>query len=99
MTRKPHDGGLSRRWLMQACDDSLARLGIDHIDIYYLHKDDPDTPLEETVGALGDLMRAGKIRYFGVSNYPRLAHRRDRAPNARRWACRGPSSASRTTTC
>ena len=43
--------GLSRRWIMQACDDSLARLGTDYIDIYYLHKDDTDTPLAETVGA------------------------------------------------
>jgi aryl-alcohol dehydrogenase-like predicted oxidoreductase len=69
MTKKPHDGGLSRRWIMQACDDSLKRLATDYIDIYYLHKDDVDTPLEETVDAIGDLIRAGKIRYFGVSNY------------------------------
>ncbi len=69
MTAKPHDGGLSRRWILQACDDSLARLATDYIDIYYLHKDDPDTPVAETVGALGDLIRSGRIRYFGVSNY------------------------------
>ena len=69
MTKKPHDGGLSRRWIVQACDDSLARLATDCIDIYYLHKDDPDTPLAETIGAMGDLIRAGKVRYFGVSNY------------------------------
>jgi aryl-alcohol dehydrogenase-like predicted oxidoreductase len=69
LTRRPHDGGLSRRWLLAACDDSLARLGLDHVDIYYLHRDDPGTPLAETVGAIGDLVRAGKIRYFGVSNY------------------------------
>jgi len=66
---KPHDGGLSRRWLLAACDDSLARLATDYIDIYYLHKDDRDTPLAETVGAIGDLIRSGRIRYFGVSNY------------------------------
>jgi aryl-alcohol dehydrogenase-like predicted oxidoreductase len=65
----PNRGGLSRRWLMQACEDSLARLGSDWIDIYYLHKDDYDTPLEETVRALGDLIRQGKVRYFGVSNF------------------------------
>jgi aryl-alcohol dehydrogenase-like predicted oxidoreductase len=69
MTTKPHDGGLSRRWIVQACEDSLKRLATDYIDIYYLHKDDTDTPLDETVQAVGDLIRAGKIRYFGVSNY------------------------------
>ena len=61
--------GLSRRWIMRACDASLARLGSDHIDIYYLHYDDTATPLAETIAALGDLMSAGKIRYFGVSNF------------------------------
>jgi aryl-alcohol dehydrogenase (NADP+) len=69
MTQAPHDGGLSRRWLMQACDDSLKRLATDYIDIYYLHKDDPDTPMAETIDAIGDLIRAGKIRYLGISNY------------------------------
>ncbi len=69
MTSKPHDGGLSRRWIMRACDDSLARLGTDFIDIYYLHRDDPGTPLAETIAAIGDLIRSGKIRYFGVSNF------------------------------
>ena len=69
MTGRPHDGGLSRRWIQRACDDSLERLGTDCIDIYYLHRDDPDTPIAETVGAIGDLIRTGKVRYFGVSNY------------------------------
>ncbi len=69
MTAKPHDGGLSRRWIVQACEDSLKRLATDYIDIYYLHRDDTETPLEETIEAIGDLIRAGKIRYFGVSNY------------------------------
>jgi aryl-alcohol dehydrogenase-like predicted oxidoreductase len=65
----PHTGGSSRRWIFQACDASLARLRCEWIDIYYLHKDDPRTPLEETVAALGELIDAGKIRYFGVSNF------------------------------
>jgi aryl-alcohol dehydrogenase (NADP+) len=65
----PNGGGLSRKWVMRAIDASLRRLGTDYIDIYYLHKEDLGTPLEETVRAMGDLVRAGKIRYFGVSNY------------------------------
>src|SRR5205085_8196047 len=65
----PNRVGLSRRWVLQAAEDSLTRLGTDHIDIYYLHKEDHATPLEETVRAMGELMRQGKIRYFGVSNY------------------------------
>ncbi|QPF85549.1 aldo/keto reductase [Bradyrhizobium genosp. L] len=65
----PNHGGLSRRWVFQAADASLKRLGTDFIDIYYLHKEDHATPLEETVRAIGDLIRAGKLRYFGVSNY------------------------------
>ena len=69
LTSRPHDGGLSRRWVLQACDDSLARLATDYIDIYYLHRDDRRTPIAETVGAIGDLVRGGKIRYFGLSNY------------------------------
>lgn len=63
-------GGLSRRWIFRACEASLRRLGTDWIDLYYLHREDRATPIEETVHAMGDLMRAGKIRYFGVSNHP-----------------------------
>jgi aryl-alcohol dehydrogenase (NADP+) len=65
----PNHGGLSRRWVLQAADESLKRLATDYIDIYYLHKEDHATPLDETVRAIGDLIRAGKVRYFGVSNY------------------------------
>ncbi|MDH3280166.1 MAG: aldo/keto reductase [Gammaproteobacteria bacterium] len=61
--------GLSRRWIDKALDDSLRRLGTDYIDVYYLHREDPDTPLAETVDALARHMAAGKIRYFGVSNF------------------------------
>jgi len=69
MGTDPNRAGLSRRWVMQAAEESLRRLGTDHIDIYYLHKEDHGTPLDETVRALGDLVRQGKIRHFGVSNY------------------------------
>src|SRR6202521_5299381 len=63
----PNRGGLSRRWVLQAADESLKRLGTDSIDIYYLHKEDHSTPLEETVRAVGEVIRQGKVRYFGVS--------------------------------
>jgi aryl-alcohol dehydrogenase-like predicted oxidoreductase len=69
MAPGPNGGGLSRKWCLRAVEDSLRRLGTDYIDIYYLHKEDHGTPLAETVRAMGDLIRAGKIRYFGVSNY------------------------------
>ena len=65
----PNRGGLSRRWVLQAADESLKRLGTDYIDIYYLHKEDHSTPLQETVRAMGELIQQGKVRYFGVSNY------------------------------
>lgn len=61
--------GTSRKWVMRAVEGSLARLGTDYIDVYYLHKEDHRTPLAETVRAMADLVRQGKIRYFGVSNY------------------------------
>jgi aryl-alcohol dehydrogenase-like predicted oxidoreductase len=65
----PNQGGLSRKWVMQAVEASLKRLGTDYIDLYYLHKEDHDTPLAETVHALADLIRQGKLRYVGLSNY------------------------------
>jgi aryl-alcohol dehydrogenase (NADP+) len=65
----PNGGGLSRHYAFRAVQASLRRLGTDVIDILYLHKEDHGTPLAETVGALADLIRAGHIRYFGVSNY------------------------------
>lgn len=69
MGEGPNRRGASRRWIMEAVEGSLRRLGTDHIDLYYLHKEDPSTPLDETVRAMGDLIRQGKIRYFGLSNY------------------------------
>jgi aryl-alcohol dehydrogenase (NADP+) len=66
----PTGADLSRQYVTYAAEASLRRLGTDHIDLYYLHHDDPGTPLEETVRALADLVRAGKIRYIGLSNFP-----------------------------
>ena len=65
----PNDRGLSRRHCFDAVEASLKRLGTDTIDILYLHREDHDTPLAETVRAMADLIRAGKVRHFGVSNY------------------------------
>jgi aryl-alcohol dehydrogenase-like predicted oxidoreductase len=65
----PNDRGLSRRHIARAAEASLKRLGMEVIDILYLHREDHGTPIEETVGALGELMRQGKIRYFGLSNF------------------------------
>ena len=64
-----NDLGLSRRHLQRALDDSLRRLGVDCVDLYQVHSWDPVTPLEETLGALDDLVRAGKVRYVGLSNF------------------------------
>lgn len=65
----PNQRGLSRRRVVEACEASLRRLGTEWIEIYYLHKEDHGTPLEETVRAVADLIRAGKVRYLGLSNY------------------------------
>ncbi len=64
----PNDSGLSRRHVIAACDASLRRLRTDYIDLYYIHRWDADTPIDETLGAFDDLRRAGKIRYAGCSN-------------------------------
>lgn len=63
----PNDRGLSRKHIMSALDASLQRLGNDYIDLYQLHRFDPETPVEETMSALHDLVRAGKVRYIGAS--------------------------------
>ena len=62
--------GSSRRWLVTELENSLRRLGVDHVDLYQIHRWDPRTSDEETLSALTDLQRAGKIRYFGSSTYP-----------------------------
>ncbi|MFB3135016.1 MAG: aldo/keto reductase, partial [Rhodospirillales bacterium] len=65
----PHQKGLGRKWISRAIDASLKRLGTDYVDIYYLHLDDPETPLEETIATLGDLIRVGKVLHWGFSNF------------------------------
>jgi len=65
----PNDRGSSRKAIMEAAHRSLARLGTDYIDVYYLHREDRVTPLAESVRAMADLQRAGVIRYFALSNH------------------------------
>ena len=69
MGERPNRSGYSRAWMLQECDASLRRLGVEHIDIYYLHLDLNGMDLEEPLRAMGALMAAGKIRYWGVSNF------------------------------
>jgi len=59
----------SRKYLVASCDASLSRMGIDHVDIFYSHRYDPNTPLEETMGALDYIVRSGRARYVGISSY------------------------------
>lgn len=66
----PNDRGNSRLHLMRACEDSLRRLQTDHIDLYQIHRPDPDTHIDETLAALSDLVRQGKVRYVGCSTHP-----------------------------
>lgn len=65
----PNDVGVNKKYVMQAIDDSLKRLGTDYVDLYQIHAPDSTTPIEETVEAYNDVVRAGKARYIGVSNY------------------------------
>ena len=69
-TGDPNKRGNSRRWIVQEVDNSLRRLGTDWIDLYQVHRPDPDTEVEETLSALTDLQRQGKIRAFGSSTFP-----------------------------
>jgi aryl-alcohol dehydrogenase (NADP+) len=68
MSGDPNDRGLSRKHLLSAIDHSLRRLGTDYVDLYQIHRWDPDTPIEETLEALDDIVRAGKARYVGASS-------------------------------
>jgi aryl-alcohol dehydrogenase (NADP+) len=68
MSEDPNDRGLSRKHLMSSIDGSLRRLGTDYVDLYQIHRYDPETPIEETLCALDDIVRAGKARYIGASS-------------------------------
>ena len=70
MGTDPNQQGASRRWIMTAVENSLRQLQTDHIDLYQVHRPDPDTDIEETLSALTDLVRSGKIRAFGTSTLP-----------------------------
>jgi aryl-alcohol dehydrogenase (NADP+) len=70
MGSDPNQQGASRRWIITAVENSLRRLQTDHIDVYQIHRPDPGTDIEETLSALTDLVRSGKIRAFGTSNMP-----------------------------
>jgi len=90
----PNRRGNSRRWIVRGVEESLRRLGTDWIDLYQIHRPDPDTDIDETLGALTDLVRQGKIRYLGSSTFPAhelveaqwAAERRGRE----RFACEQP---------
>jgi aryl-alcohol dehydrogenase (NADP+) len=68
MSDKPNDRGLSRKHILASIDASLKRLGTDHVDLYIIHRFDPDTPIEETIEALDTVVRSGKARYIGASS-------------------------------
>jgi len=68
MGKGPNDRGLSRKHLLDAIDASLRRLGVDYVDLYQIHRFDPETPVEETLSALNDIVRTGKARYIGASS-------------------------------
>jgi aryl-alcohol dehydrogenase-like predicted oxidoreductase len=69
MSDDPQERGLSARWIVQSCESSLRRLQTDHIDLYQMHRPDPDTPLDETLQAFDSLVRAGKVRAVGTSTF------------------------------
>src|SRR5476649_468958 len=79
----PNERGLSRKYIMHAIDDSLRRLGVDYVDLYQIHRFDGETPIEETLAALHDVVRSGKARYLGASSmfawqFARMLHTADR---------------------
>jgi len=73
MGEGPNQSGGSRSWIMRECEASLRRLGTDHIDLYQVHRPDPNVDIDETLGALSDLVHQGKVRYLGSSTFPASA--------------------------
>lgn len=67
-TERTNLGGLSRKHIVEACENSLTRLGVEAIDLYQIHRFDPETPIEETLAALDHLVQSGKVRYLGASS-------------------------------
>ncbi|WJZ00611.1 L-glyceraldehyde 3-phosphate reductase [Corynebacterium hansenii] len=79
MQEGPHGFGGSRKYLVASCDASLARMGLDYVDVFYHHRPDPDTPLEETMAALDFIVRSGRALYAGISSYSPATTRRAQA--------------------
>lgn len=71
MWQGPYGDGGSKKYLVASLDQSLKRMGLDYVDIFYHHRPDPNTPLEETVRALDGIVKSGKALYIGISNYNR----------------------------
>ena len=92
------DKGLSRAWIMKEADASLKRLQTDDIDLYQAHRDDPDTPQEETAQAFADLVKQGKVRAIGASNFTRGAAEVGARGQQGSTACRATNRCSRCTT-
>jgi aryl-alcohol dehydrogenase-like predicted oxidoreductase len=91
MSARPNMGGLSRKHILQACDASLRRLGVEAIDLYQIHRFDSVVPIEETLEALNDLVRAGKVRYLGASSGPswRMAQSKTTTTKPEVFTCAG----------
>ena len=99
MGPKPWDQGMSRKHILDAIDASLRRLGTDYVDLYQLHRYDPTTPIDEALEALDAVVRAGKARYVGVSNWPAYKVARALGPQRAQGRRRASTRCSRATTC